>query len=76
MDDGAKALADMAADGWKGAIWARQEIARLRLALNEVAKMKPSVIAPGFQHGPALLLANCQRVARRALAPKKKATPK
>ena len=41
-------------------------------ALAEIENMKPSEIAPetmpGFVHGPALLLANCQRIARAALA--------
>jgi hypothetical protein len=44
---------------------------RLRGALKEIADMKPSELAaetmPGLVHGPALLLGNCQRIARQAL---------
>jgi len=46
------------------------ENTRLRAALKEIATMKPSRIAPGFVHGPALLLSNCQRIARKALRAK------
>lgn len=46
---------------------AHARIERLESALREIAKMKPSRIADGLVHGPALLLANCQRVARAAL---------
>lgn len=48
---------------------AADEIERLQAALKEIATMKPSTIAPGIQHGPALLLSNCQRLARRSLRP-------
>lgn len=41
-------------------------------ALEEIKNMKPSEIAPetfpGLVHGPALLLSNCQRIAREALS--------
>lgn len=43
------------------------EIKRLRFALTVIKKMKPTEIADGFVHGPALLFSNCQRVARDAL---------
>lgn len=50
-----------------------KEIARLRAALKEIACMKPVELAPktfpGLVHGPALLLQNCQRIARAALKP-------
>lgn len=42
-----------------------------RKALLKIKNMEPSEIAPetypGLVHGPALLLSNCQRVAREAL---------
>jgi hypothetical protein len=49
-------------------------IMRLRAALKEIADMKPSELAPetfpGLVHGPALLLDNCRRLARKALKQK------
>lgn len=45
-------------------------IAALEDALRQIATMKPSPIVPGIVHGPALLLSNCQRIARRALRKK------
>ena len=55
----------------RGEVEAAREIEKYRGALDEIANMKPSEIAaktmPNLVHGPALLLANCQRIARRAL---------
>ena len=41
MDDGMKSLKMMAADGWKGAIWAVAEVARLKAEIKRL-KIKPS----------------------------------
>ena len=47
------------------------ELKKLREALEQIRDMKPSELAPetfpGLVHGPALLLSNCQRIARNAL---------
>lgn len=42
-------------------------VAALEAGLREIASMKPGPIGDGFVHGPALLLGNCQRIARRVL---------
>lgn len=43
-------------------------------ALDKIAKMKPEpIMDSGFQHGPQLLLDNCQRTAREALRSYRKA---
>lgn len=36
MPDGMKSLRIMAADGWKGAIWALSEIARLKAEIKRL----------------------------------------
>lgn len=59
-------------ESWQDIAARKQEEAkRFRAALQEIADMKPSEIAPevmpGIVHGPALLFDNCQRIARRAL---------
>jgi hypothetical protein len=64
------------ADAWQRTAREREvEIDRLRGVLKAIASMKPSELAPetfpGLVHGPALLLGNCQRLAREALKPKK-----
>jgi len=47
------------------------EMERMRSALIRIRDMQPSELAPetfpGLVHGPALLLENCQRIAREAL---------
>ncbi len=51
---------------------------RLRAALDKIAHMEPSEIAPetfpGLVHGAALLFANSQRIAREALRPNQQGT--
>lgn len=49
-----------------------EEVERLRAALKEIRALKPQAICDtGFQSGPAALLGAAQRIAQKALSPRK-----
>lgn len=47
------------------------QLCRYKVALEEIAKMKPERVAEGFVTGPASLFMASQRIAREALKPKR-----
>lgn len=59
---------------WREVAEARErEIARLREALEKIVTLRPKPIGDsGFEQGPRLLLDQCQKIARAALAEKEK----
>lgn len=53
--------------------WLEEEIARLREVLEKIVTLRPKPIGDsGFEQGPRLLLDQCQKIARAALAEQEK----